>query len=83
MADDSVMCALEQAVPTPRDLLTQPCWQAVDLGRPMPDSRHAVSACLPLWDHNIRYEESDPEVVGRLQAAYPRFCLHQIGRAHV
>ena len=80
MAPDSSMCALEPAVQPPRDLLTEPCWQAVDLGRPMPDSKHAVSACLPLWDHNIRYEEADAAVVGQLQAAYPRFCLHPLVR---
>lgn len=80
MAPDSSMCALEPDVQPPRDLLTEPCWQAVDLGRPMPDSKHAVSACLPLWDHNIRYEEADAAVVGQLQAAYPRFCLHPLVR---
>lgn len=42
----------------------------------MPDSRHAASACLPLWQHNLQYEEGDPAVVLKLQAAYPRFCLH-------
>jgi cystathionine gamma-synthase len=46
----------------------------------MPDSVHAVSACLPLWDHNVRYEEGDPAVIGRLQAAYPRFCLNPFVR---
>ena len=61
---------------TPRQLLTDPCWLPQDLGSPMPDSRHAVSACLPLWQHNLQYEEGDPELVLKLQAAYPRFCLH-------
>jgi len=42
----------------------------------MPDDRDAVSACLPQWDHNIAYEEGDSLVVDRLQAAYPRFCIH-------
>ena len=46
----------------------------------MPDSRHAASACLPLWEHNLRYEEGDPAVVLKLQAAYPRFCLHPLIR---
>ena len=46
----------------------------------MPDSIHAVSACLPLWDHNIKYEEGDSEVVSKLKAAYPRFCLHPFVR---
>jgi len=62
------------------DLLTSPRWQAEHLGMPMPDSVHAVSACLPLWDHNIKYEEGDASVVSRLQAAYPRFCLHPFVR---
>lgn len=64
----------------PADLLTSPRWKAEHLGLPMPDSVHAVSACLPLWEHNIRYEEGDAEVVSKLQAAYPRFCLHPFVR---
>jgi cystathionine gamma-synthase len=64
----------------PVDLLTSPRWKAEHLGLPMPDSLHAVSACLPLWEHNIRYEEGDPAVVSRLKAAYPRFCLHPLVR---
>ncbi len=62
------------------DLLTSPRCKAEHLGLPMPDSVHAVSACLPLWDHNIRYEEGDPSVVSQLKAAYPRFCLHPFVR---
>ncbi len=42
----------------------------------MPDSKHAVSACLPTWADNIAYEEGAAAVIDRLQAAYPRFCLH-------
>lgn len=60
----------------PVDLLSFPRCRPVDLGLPMPDDPHAVSACLPLWDHNIGYEEGDPAVISRLQAAYPRFCFH-------
>lgn len=60
----------------PADLLLSPRCNAVDLGLPMPDDLHAVSACLPLWQHNIGYEEGDSEVIDRLQAAYPRFCFH-------
>lgn len=44
----------------------------------MPDELHAVSCCLPHWAHNIGYEEGDPQVVDKLQAAYPRFCLHPL-----
>ncbi|MEZ6063660.1 MAG: PLP-dependent transferase [Planctomycetaceae bacterium] len=64
----------------PIDLLTSPRSREEHLGLPMPDDRHAVSACLPLWSHNIGYEEGDPAVVDRLQAAYPRFCLHPLVR---
>ena len=64
----------------PADLLNQPCYLAEHLGRPMPDSPHALSACLPLWRHNIGYEEGDPAVIDRLQAAYPRFCLNPLVR---
>lgn len=63
-------------VVAPRALLADPCWLPQDLGAPMPDSRHAASACLPLWQHNLQYEEGDPAIVLKLQAAYPRFCLH-------
>ncbi|MFY8057515.1 MAG: PLP-dependent transferase, partial [Planctomycetaceae bacterium] len=63
-----------------RNLLLEPRWRAAELGAPMPDSTHAASACLPLWEHNIRYEEGDPQVVDRLRAAYPRFCLHPLVR---
>ena len=47
-----------------------------DLGGPIPDSHHAVSVSLPLWQHVIGYEELDPQVVDRLQCGYPRFFLH-------
>lgn len=60
----------------PADLLSQPRFQTQHLGLPMPDDPHAVSACLPLWEHNIGYEEGDPAVISKLQAAYPRFCFH-------
>lgn len=64
----------------PVDLLLSPRWKAEHLGLPMPDSIHAVSACLPLWEHNIGYEEGDPAIISRLKAAYPRFCLHPFVR---
>ena len=60
----------------PADLLSSPRCRAEQLGLPMPDDEHAVSACLPLWEHNIGYEEGDPEIHGMLQAAYPRFAFH-------
>jgi len=63
------------------DLLKHPRSAAEDLGLPMPDSPHAVSACLPRWCDNVAYEEGDQETIRRLQAAYPRFCLHPTVRA--
>ena len=69
-----------QHLQMPCNLLTSPRWKAEHLGLPMPDSPHAVSVSLPLWEHNIKYEEGDAEVIGRLQAAYPRFCLHPFVR---
>lgn len=68
------------ATQMPIDLLKSPHWKAEQLGLPMPDSPHAVSVALPLWEHNVQYEEGDPKVIGRLQAAYPRFCLHPFVR---
>lgn len=67
-----------QPATMPANLLSSPRFQADQLGCPMPDDPHAVSACLPLWQHNIGYEEGDPQVHQKLQAAYPRFCFHPI-----
>ncbi|MCA9063427.1 MAG: PLP-dependent transferase [Planctomycetaceae bacterium] len=64
----------------PADLLTSPRYLAEHLGLPMPDSPHAVSACLPTWADNVGYEEGDAAVIAKLQAAYPRFCLHPFVR---
>ena len=58
-----------------KDLLSAPDWQSETLGRPLPDSPHAVSVSLPLWEHVIGYEEGDPAVVGRMLAGYPRFFI--------
>ena len=54
-----------------------PC-RAADLGRPIPDSPHAISVCLPLWEHNVGYEEGDRNVIDRMQAGYPRFFLNPL-----
>ncbi|MFK5921716.1 MAG: PLP-dependent transferase [Verrucomicrobiota bacterium] len=59
-----------------RDLLTEPMSRAEDLGGPIPDSHHAVSVALPLWQHVIGYEEQEPAVVDKMQCGYPRFFLH-------
>lgn len=59
-----------------RDLIHDPLYAAADLGRPIPDSPHAVSVCLPTWASVIGYEEADPSVTERMEAGYPRFFCH-------
>ncbi len=59
-----------------RNLLTDPCWNADELGKPLPDSPHATSVALPCWDHAVGYEEGRPEIVSAMQLGYPRFVLH-------
>ena len=51
-----------------------------DLGRPIPDSPHAVSACLPTWADNIGYEEGEPRVKEKLTTGYPRFVYNRFCR---
>jgi len=58
----------------------QPLWRPEDLGRPLPDSAHAISVCLPTWADTIRYEEDDPSVLSRLTSGYPRFFFHPLVR---
>ncbi|HUF63325.1 MAG TPA: PLP-dependent transferase [Verrucomicrobiales bacterium] len=59
-----------------RDLLRDPLCKPEDLGKPIPDSPHAVSVCMPTWDSVIAYEEERPEVLATLACGYPRFVLH-------
>lgn len=59
-----------------RDLITEPMGRAEDVGLPIPDSHHAVSVALPLWQHVLDYEEGEPELLAKLQCGYPRFFLH-------
>ncbi len=59
-----------------RNLFHDPLWRLEELGRPIPDSPHAVSVALPGWDHVVGYEERRPEVIDRLSAGYPRFVIH-------
>ena len=61
-----------------RNLLTNPCWSAEDLGEAMPDSPHAVSVALPRWKDVIAYEEKDTSTINSLQAIYTRFGLNPI-----
>ncbi len=59
-----------------QDLAADPAWREGDLGRPLPESPHAVSVALPRWQHVCGYEEGRPEVTSRLRAGYPRFVIH-------
>ncbi|QEY30913.1 PLP-dependent transferase [Synechococcus sp. RSCCF101] len=63
-----------------RNLLLDPCWQAIDLGHPLPDSPHAVSVALPRWRDVVAYEENDPACRAALRTAYPRFVMHPLLR---
>ena len=63
-----------------RDLQTDPVWRPEDLGHPIPDSPHACSVALPLWDHVIGYEEGRPDIVDKLKCGYPRFVIHETVR---
>jgi cystathionine gamma-synthase len=51
------------------------------LGRPIPDSPHAVSVSMPTWADVIGYEEGDPAVHDALACGYPRFVFHPRVRA--
>lgn len=66
---------------SPRDLLHEPVWTSDELGRPIPDSPHAVSVALPRWQDVVGYEEGRPEVIGKLASGYPRFVVHTFVQA--
>jgi len=62
----------------PRDLFRDPVWQAADVGRPIPDSVHAVSVALPRWQDVVGYEEKNPTVMAHITSGYPRFVIHPL-----
>jgi cystathionine gamma-synthase len=61
-----------------RDLLREPVCRAEELGRPIPDSVHAVSVALPRWQDVVGYEEKSPGVMAHLSSGYPRFVIHPL-----
>ncbi len=63
-----------------RNLLEDPIHSETDLGKPIPESPHAVSVALPRWQDVVGYEEGRPEVIGRLAGGYPRFVVHPFVR---
>lgn len=60
------------------DLLCNPLWRENDLGKPLPDSEHAVSVSMPLWRHVVGYEEGDTAILDALQCGYPRCLRHPL-----
>ncbi len=62
----------------PRNFITHPSCAPEDLGTPLPDSPHATSVALPLWDHVVGYEEGRPEILQAMAVGYPRFVIHPI-----
>ena len=48
-------------------LLSNPLWREQDLGKPIPDSPHAISVALPTWKHVEGYEQGDPEILDAMQ----------------
>ncbi len=61
-----------------RDPFTHPFFSADDLGLAIPESDHAVSVCLPLWEHVVGYEEGDESIVDTMECGYPRFLVHPL-----
>ncbi len=61
-----------------KDLLKHPIWESSELGKPLPDSIHAVSVALPTWKDIINYEEKIPECINSLRSIYPRFGLNPL-----
>ncbi len=61
-----------------RNLLENPIWESSELGKPLPESIHAVSVALPTWGDVINYEEKVPECINSLKSIYPRFGLNPL-----
>ncbi len=59
-------------------LRKKPLCRAEDLGKPIPDTKHAISMCLPRWRDVVGYEERDPATMEKLQLGYPRFLYHPL-----
>lgn len=59
-----------------QDLLTNPLWKKTTIGRPLPDSPHAVAVSLPTWESVVGYEEGREKVIQKLETGYPRFFTH-------
>jgi len=60
------------------NLRNHPLCRPEDLGKPIPDTKHAISMCLPRWRDVVGYEERDPATMEKLQLGYPRFFYHPL-----
>ena len=60
------------------ELRKNPLWRAEDLGKPIPNTTHAASMCLPRWQDVIGYETKDPATMEKLTLGYPRFFYHPL-----
>ncbi len=58
---------------TDHELFRAPLWQADSLGRPIPDSVHAVSMALPHWDDVVGYEEKSAEAYDAVRLRHAGF----------
>jgi cystathionine gamma-synthase len=59
-------------------LRNHPLCRPEDLGKPIPNTKHAISMCLPRWRDVVGYEERDPETMEKIQLGYPRFLYHPL-----
>lgn len=62
-------------------LRKNPLWRAEDLGKPIPNTPHAISMCLPRWQDVVGYEEKNPATMEKLHLGYPRFFYHPLVEA--
>ncbi|MDF7826174.1 aminotransferase class I/II-fold pyridoxal phosphate-dependent enzyme [Pontiellaceae bacterium B12227] len=60
------------------ELRKNPLWRAEDLGKPIPNTKHAASMCLPRWQDVVGYETKDPATMEKLTLGYPRFFYHPL-----
>ncbi len=60
------------------NLRNHPLCRPEDLGRPIPNTKHAISMCLPRWRDVVGYEERDPATMDQLHLGYPRFFYHPL-----
>jgi len=59
-------------------LRNHPLCRPEDLGKPIPNTTHAISMCLPRWRDVVGYEERDPATMEKLHLGYPRFLYHPL-----